>query len=199
MFNKISASATRFKTNPYWVILFFVAVDLVIVSFSYLVINSGGKINSVNDRSISPPALTKKKRAIIFVGIFSAPQQILRRNALRKSWLNRCKENGIPCLFFTDGRDMRGNKLPEHIYMPLEKEQRLHKDLILAQSPGGINFALRYLWMLNWAIERYSFDYFLRVDDDYFVCMDRLLFELPRRPRTKLYWGYIHCSPPGIL
>ena len=51
--------------------------------------------------------------------------------------------------------------------------------------------------MLNWANARYKFEYFLRIDDDYFVCMDRLLFELPHRPREKLYWGYVHCSPPG--
>ena len=138
----------------------------------------------------------RKKKVIIFVGIMSAPRLISRRNALRKSWLTQCI--GIPCLFFSDSQDMYGNKLPDNIYMPLQQEQLLHKDLILAQSPGGINFALRYLWILNWANARYQFEYFLRMDDDYFVCMDRLLLELPHRSREKLYWGYVHCSPPGI-
>ncbi len=139
-----------------------------------------------------------KKHVIIFVGIISAPQLIFRRNALRRSWLKQCKKKGIPCLFFTDSQDMHGSKLPLHIHVPLHQEQLLHGDLILAESPGGINFARRYLWMLNWANARYKFEYFLRVDDDYFVCMDRLLLELPHRPRTKLYWGHVHCSPPGI-
>ena len=138
----------------------------------------------------------RKKKVMIFVGIMSAPRLISRRNALRKSWLTQCI--GIPCLFFSDSQDMYGNKLPDNIYMPLQQEQLLHKDLILAQSPGGINFALRYLWILNWANARYQFEYFLRIDDDYFVCMDRLLLELPHRSREKLYWGYVHCSPPGI-
>ena len=140
----------------------------------------------------------KKERVIIFVGIVSAPRLIFRRNALRRSWLKQCKKKGIPCLFFTDSQDMHGSKLPLHIHVPLHQEQLLHGDLILAESPGGINFARRYLWMLNWANARYKFEYFLRVDDDYFVCMDRLLLELPYRPRTKLYWGHVHCSPPGI-
>ena len=138
-----------------------------------------------------------KREVLIFVGIVSAPQKVFRRNAVRRSWLKECKDKGIPCLFFTDYQDMHGNKLPEHIYVPLHQEQLLHGDMILAQSPGGINFARRYLWMLNWANVRYKFKYFLRIDDDYFVCMDRLLLELPHRPKEKLYWGHVHCSPPG--
>ena len=48
--------------------------------------------------------------------------------------------------------------------------------------------------MLQWYTDHYpSFQYFLRVDDDYFVCMDRLLYELPFRPDNGLYWGYTHC------
>ena len=140
-----------------------------------------------------------KKEVIIFVGIISAPQLIFRRNALRRSWLKWCREKGIPCLFFTDSQDMHGNKLPLHIHVPLHQEQLLHGDLILAESPGGVNFARRYLWVLNWANARYKFKYFLRVDDDYFVCIDRLFLELPHRPRKKLYWGHVHCSPPGRI
>ena len=137
----------------------------------------------------------KREKVIIFIGIFTAPTWMIRRNALRRSWLKQCKEKGIPCLFFTDGQDMHGNKLEEKIYVPLKQEQSLHGDMILAESPGGINFALRYLWMLNWANARYQFEYFLRVDDDYFVCIDRLISELPHRSKEKLYWGHVHCSP----
>ena len=140
---------------------------------------------------------TGKRRVILFVGIISAPRLIFRRNALRANWVKQCKKKGIPCMFFTDGQDMHGNKLPLDIQIPLHQEQLLHGDMILAESPGGVNFARRYLWMLNWANARYKFEYFLRIDDDYFVCMDRLLLELPHRPRDKLYWGYVHCSPPG--
>ena len=140
-----------------------------------------------------------KRKVIIFIGIFTAPKWMIRRNAIRRSWLKQCKEKGIPCLFFTDGQDVHGKKLEEKIYVPLKQEQSLHGDMILAESPGGINFALRYLWMLNWANARYQFEYFLRVDDDYFVCIDRLISELPHRSKEKLYWGHVHCSPPGLF
>ena len=49
--------------------------------------------------------------------------------------------------------------------------------------------------MMQWYAENHnSFEYFLRVDDDYFICMPRLLYELPFRPDTGLYWGYTHCT-----
>ena len=47
---------------------------------------------------------------------------------------------------------------------------------------------------MQWYIGNYpSVQYFLRVDDDYFICMDRLLYELPFRPDNGLYWGWTHC------
>lgn len=62
---------------------------------------------------------------------------------------------------------------------------------------GGYNFALRLLWMFKYYTKHYNFDYFLRIDDDYFLCIERLLKELPHRP-SPIYWGWIHCEP-GIV
>ena len=93
---------------------------------------------------------------------------------------------------------MNGDRLDDKIYIPLEQEQFLHRDMVLSESPGGINFARRYLWIINWANKNYKFDFLLRVDDDYFICMDRLFLELPyRKVFRKLYWGHVHCHPPG--
>ena len=187
-------------------IWFIFAVMFVITTISYILLN--GRYTALEKRSTTlshniffqkKVKSRIKKKVIIFVGIMSAPQRKERRNAIRTTWLKQCRKNSIPCLFFTDARDMYGNRLPPRIGAPLKKEQSIHRDLILARSPGGINFALRYLWMLNWANSRYTFQYFLRVDDDYFVCMDRLVRELPYRSQKKLYWGYVHCSPPGKL
>ena len=47
--------------------------------------------------------------------------------------------------------------------------------------------------MLKYFTRLYNFDFFLRVDDDYFVCLQHLLAELPQRPTTALWWGWIHC------
>ncbi|XP_046851673.1 uncharacterized protein LOC124445001 [Xenia sp. Carnegie-2017] len=188
------------KKQSRWFIWFI----FVILTIFYILLNEQNTALKKRSITLSPSIFFEekvksriKKKVIIFVGIMSAPQRKERRNAIRTTWLKQCRKNSIPCLFFTDARDMYGNLLPPTIRAPLMKEQSIHRDLILAQSPGGINFALRYLWMLNWANSRYKFEYFLRVDDDYFVCMDRLVRELPYRSQKKLYWGYVHCSPPG--
>ena len=148
-------------------------------------------------KHISRRPSSERPSVLLFIGIISAPQLIFRRNALRRSWLGQCKQLAVACWIFTDSQDMYGKRLPDHIFLPLKQEQYLHGDLILAESPGGINFAMRYLWMIQWANDRYQFEFLLRVDDDYFICMDRLLLELPHRPKEKLYWGHVHCHPPG--
>lgn len=42
----------------------------------------------------------------------------------------------------------------------------------------GYNFGLRLMWFMEWLMERYDFDFFFRMDDDYFVCLKWLLFEI---------------------
>ncbi len=68
-------------------------------------------------------------------------------------------------------------------------------DILLAEAPGGVNFALQYLWMLEWVNKTYDFQYFLRLDDDYFVCFEKLMLELEVvRPRERFQWGWLHCD-----
>ena len=59
---------------------------------------------------------------------------------------------------------------------------------------GGVEFGLRFLYHIKWASANYDFQYFLRTDDDYFVCVKKLLNELPRRPKENLIWGNFHCE-----
>lgn len=188
------------QNRPRAVCLIVLLNVFVIITTGYLILVFHFKENyaAFIIKAVSSRSVTNVTSTIpLFIGIISAPHLIFRRNALRRSWLSDCKRLGIPCWIFTDALDMYGKKLPSHIYIPLQQEKYLHGDLILAESPGGINFARRYLWIAQWANERYNFEYFLRVDDDYFICMDRLLLELPVRPKEKLYWGHVHCQPEG--
>ena len=50
-----------------------------------------------------------------------------------------------------------------------------------------------------WANSKFNFRYLLRLDDDYFVCVDRLLNELPFRPTANLSWGSYHCQYHEIV
>jgi hypothetical protein len=61
------------------------------------------------------------------------------------------------------------------------QESLKHGDIEFMPIAGGINFGLRMLWLLEWSVMNYEFDFFLRIDDDYFLCLKKLLAELPHR------------------
>ena len=61
---------------------------------------------------------------------------------------------------------------------------------------GGLEFGHVILYQLQWAMAKYNFQYFLHVDDDYFVCLRKLVNELSNqfRPKKNLCWGHFHCE-----
>ena len=73
------------------------------------------------------------------------------------------------------------------------KEKLKYKDVEFQNLRGGVEFGKRYLYHLLWAVQNFDFDYFLRMDDDYFLCLDRLIKELPMPPQKMYHWGYVHC------
>eukprot|EP00794_Sanderia_malayensis_P009818 gene9818-10825_t len=134
-------------------------------------------------------------RPRLFVAILSAQNYSSRRQAIRETWMQDCDLNrGVVCKFFTDGLNERGDPIPDNITERLEDESKKNRnDLIILDTPSGVNFAIRLLALMEWGKENLEFDYLLRIDDDNFLCLDRLIEELPVRPRKRLYWGYLHC------
>ena len=75
------------------------------------------------------------------------------------------------------------------------KEKDKYKDIKLQPLKGGRGqFGFRFLNQIKWAAAKFNFQYLLRIDDDYFLCSKRLLFELPLRPKQNLVWGFFHCK-----
>lgn len=137
----------------------------------------------------------KKTRLKLIVAILSAPIRFDRREGIRRTWMNQCSSEEVVCRFFTDSLfDMEPN-----VRSVLVNESNQYGDLEFMPIPKGYNFGLRLLWLMEWSAERYEFDFFLRMDDDYFVCLKRLLFEIPFRPQKRLYWGYVHCEVEGLV
>ena len=73
-------------------------------------------------------------------------------------------------------------------------ERNRYKDLVLQPLVGGWEFGLRFLNQIKWAKANFDFQYLLRIDDDYFLCLKRLLSELPVRAKEHLVWGNFHCT-----
>ena len=73
-------------------------------------------------------------------------------------------------------------------------ERNRYKDLVLRPLVGRWEFGLRFLNQIKRAMANFDFQYLLRIDDDYFLCLKRLLSELPMRAKQHLVWGNFHCE-----
>ena len=87
--------------------------------------------------------------------------------------------------------DLLNETTPE--YRSLEKENSIHGDLRYQNVASGVQFGMRLLYQMVYVALNYDFDYFLRVDDDYFLCLNRLLQELPYPRASRFLWAWIHC------
>ncbi|KAJ7389224.1 hypothetical protein OS493_032692 [Desmophyllum pertusum] len=133
-----------------------------------------------------------KERVLLLVIVGSAPQRSDRRQAIRDTWWRHCTHSAeVKCVFATDGliKDRAKRSL-------ILQERNRYKDLELQPLPSDdvVRFGQRFLISIKWAMAKFDFQYFLNLDDDYFVCLKRLLSELPSRPTSNLVWGHFHCQ-----
>ena len=89
-------------------------------------------------------------------------------------------------VFITDGFIL------DHVQRNLTiHEKYLHKDMELLPLQEGLEFGLRFLNCIKWAVAKFVFQYLVRIDDDCFLCLNkRLLSELPLRPKENLAWRH---------
>ncbi|CAM9583175.1 unnamed protein product [Ascophyllum nodosum] len=122
-----------------------------------------------------------------------------RRQAIRETWA-RWADDRVILRFFTESpnaEDGEGEPGAETVEA-LAKESMEHGDIIVQDIKSGMNFGLKLLWAMRWMSDHYSFDFFLRLDDDYFICLERLLdelhcFSLPGGQSSPIYAGYRAC------
>ncbi|XP_074627611.1 beta-1,3-galactosyltransferase 6-like [Acropora palmata] len=131
----------------------------------------------------------KKRKLLLLIIVSTAPGRFKRRQGIRETWWKNCHNNReVRCLFLTDGF-ITDNAQRDLII----QERSKYKDIEL-QPLLGWEFGLRFLSQIRWAFAKFDFQYFLRIDDDYFLCLKRLLAELPWRPKRNLVWGSFHCE-----
>lgn len=141
--------------------------------------------------------INREEQPALFIAIMSYITFIERRDSIRNSWLKDCSNpHFVTCKFVTDGFTVQGKPIANETRLKLEEESKKNGgDLAVIDSASGRNFAVRLLMTMEYAKDNFDFDFFLRIDDDHYLCLDRLLGELPYRPKERLYWGYMHCQP----
>jgi len=141
---------------------------------------------------------TKSDKLMLFTAIFSALTYENRRNAIRTTWLKDCKKHPkAVCKFIIDALDVEGQNITKRT--KITKESNLNKDLIVLETYAGVNFGYRFYKLMKWVYERYDLDFLLRIDDDQYLCFDRLVYELPHRKKEiPIVWGFMHCVKSAV-
>lgn len=137
-----------------------------------------------------------RPHVLLVIAVVSARPE--RREAIRKSWLNWI-DGRVKLLFFMEA-PAETTPDPRQARIALEDEAAVHGDLIIMDIDGGMNFAVKLLWTMRWMSDHFTFDFFLRLDDDYFLCLRRLLDELEAtlaaatETPPKIYAGHMRCN-----
>lgn len=86
-------------------------------------------------------------------------------------------------------------KPSDSYYNMLLHEDKAYGDLRFQHVEGGVTFGYRMLNHMLYALTNYEFDYFMRMDDDYFFCLENYLREVPLPMIKQFHWGWVHCIP----
>lgn len=130
-----------------------------------------------------------KRKVMLLIIVSTAPKRYDRRQAIRDTWWKHCNSENVKCVFVTDGFIVDETQRE----LTIQERNRYH-DMELQPLIGGREFGVRFLNHIKWAKANFDFQYLLRIDDDYFLCLKRLLSELPTRPTINLVWGWFHCE-----
>lgn len=122
----------------------------------------------------------------LLIVVLSAPTHMDVRNVVRETWARN-----LP--LGTSIRFVIGNKgMSEGREMEIRSENDTAGDIIfLDQIEESYSVLTRkVLEMFKYAHEHIKFNFLLKVDEDSFVCADRILDELLSKPQERLYWGF---------
>ena len=84
-------------------------------------------------------------------------------------------------------------------YNITQEESKTYGDIYFQHVAGGVTFGLRFINHMVFAVSRYNFDYFLRIDDDYFFCFKNFLMEIPMPALEGFHWGCVHCGQKDMV
>mmetsp|Transcript_30958 Transcript_30958/g.41075 ORF Transcript_30958/g.41075 Transcript_30958/m.41075 type:complete len:454 (-) Transcript_30958:328-1689(-) len=113
-----------------------------------------------------------------------------RRDAARATWLPTLAGESVVYKFFTDDPAF----LSADERKQWEQEDAEHGDVAYAATKPGLRHTEIFLSASAWFLQRYDFDWILKLDDDMFVCVPYLMNELGRLCDPYLYWGRYHCD-----
>ena len=124
----------------------------------------------------------------LLIVVITAPPNTARRSVIRQTWTLNLPKNAK--VFFAVGMKF----LNSENKTALDDENKLNQDLIMLPHLEDKYDLLtdKVVEFMKWIGETSVFDYLLKVDDDTFVRVDKLVNALQLKPRDKLYWGFFN-------
>lgn len=124
-----------------------------------------------------------------------APWGFDRRAALRRTWLQWALERpDVMHLFFTENITKESKRYDENDARRIQQEYEQVGDMVFQEGASGYGKenGRRELFHIQYMLDRYKFKYYLRVDDDGFLCLRQLLEDIRLFPNSILHGKY-HC------
>lgn len=123
-----------------------------------------------------------RRRMFLCIGIGSANGHTRLRESIRRTWASNL-DFDVTYRFFADAEGVG---------------VELNSDVVLRNGTIGYNTnnAERELFAMRYFVDNYECDYYLRTDDDGYLCLHNVLFYLRQRIMAKpLIYGRFHCNP----
>ena len=135
-------------------------------------------------------SLSEKRKCYLYILIVSSPKGVARRKSIRETWLSR----KIFGEFIVEGQFIIGTKdLPLSALHTLQTEEEKYKDMLflLEHQDSYQNLTLKILKSLSWISRNVASTFVMKVDDDSFVVLPKLLSDLKAKEGIgRLYWGF---------
>ena len=136
----------------------------------------------------------RRRRLVASIGV--RPGNFARRAALRRTWLRWLGEAAdTEYVFFTEIPQPGSRGYNASLAPLLRAEAEEHGDMFFQEGPAGYGKenGRRELLHLQHFLSRRRFRFYLRVDDDGFLCVRQLLEELRWHHKPPLLHGRYHC------
>lgn len=140
---------------------------------------------------------------LLLIVIGSAPKNAHLRAAARSTWMRWIPDDGsVQYRFFSDAPpSIKTSAIDDTSqWRALALEEKLHGDLEFQALPSGYGtnelnaYGKRALYQMHWALNKFPrLQYFLRIDDDSFLCLHKLLYEIKSAPSQQFFWGKFWC------
>lgn len=132
----------------------------------------------------------KEKNFYIFVLILTTKNALDRRDAIRNTWLNLAVASRFQVIhkFVIGTQDLDSSEVDK-----LDVENRENKDILFLNDlkDSYQNLTLKVLKSFKWINENIDCKFILKVDDDSFVRLGKLLEAVEQKEKYgRIYWGF---------